>query len=84
MAKMLIPKETYQHLSPIGREMHDYWMKWEPKMYKEMHQAGTLEQIVASEDDRLHEMIIDLMQQGLAEDQAKEIARAEFQNPMMD
>ena len=84
MAKMLIPKEKYSRLSPIGKEMHDYWMKWEPEMYKEMYKEGTLLQIVESEDDRLHEMIIDLMQQGLAEDQAKEIARAEFQNVTMD
>ena len=83
MATMLITMEQYDQLSPIGREIHKYWMNHQPKMYKEMAKNGTLWEVLHSEDLRLDEMIIDLMQNGLAEDQAKEIARAEFIEEMM-
>ena len=62
----------------MGRELHDYWKKWKPELYKELEQNGTLWPILQSEGYRLDEMIIDLMQQGLSEDMAKEIARAEI------
>ena len=78
MAKMLITKEQYSSLSFIGKEMHDYWMKWKPEMYKEMAEAGTLLEVLQSEDRRLDEMVIDLIHSGLSEDMAKEIARAEI------
>ena len=78
MEKMLITKAQYNSLSWIGQEMHDYWMKWKPEMYKEMAEAGTLWEVLQSEDNRLFEMVIDLIHSGLAEDQAKEVARAEI------
>ena len=78
MAQMLITEAQYSSLSPMGMELHEYWMKWKPEMYKEMKAQGTLWQTLESEDNRLHEMVIDLMHSGLAEDQAKEVARAEI------
>ena len=78
MAKMLITKEQYSSLSPMGVELHRYWMNFKPQMYKEMAEAGTLWPTLQSEDRRLDEMVIDLMHSGLAEDQAKEVARAEI------
>lgn len=78
MAKMLITQSQYNSLSPMGVELHRYWMNFKPKMYQEMAEAGTLWQILESEDRRLDEMVIDLIHNGLAEDQAKEIARAEI------
>ena len=78
MAKMLITKEQYHSMSPMGVELHDYWMKWKPEMYKEMAAAGTLWAVLQSEDRRLDEMVIDLIHSGLAVDQAKEVARAEI------
>ena len=78
MAKMLITKEQYHSMSPMGVELHDYWMKWKPEMYKEMAEAGTLWEVLQSEDNRLFDMVVDLIHSGLAEDQAKEIARAEI------
>jgi hypothetical protein len=48
-----------------------------------MEQNGTLWTTLESEGERLDEMIIELMRQGLAEDQAKEIARAEIYDEMM-
>ena len=84
MAKRLITKEQYNRLSFIGKEMHDYWMKWKPEMYQEMAEAGTLWEVLQSEDRRLDEMVIDLIHSGLAEDQAKEVARAEIYDQTED
>ena len=78
MAKMLITKEQYSNLSPMGVELHQYWMNFKPKMYKEMAVAGTLWETLLSEDRRLDEMVIDLIHNGLAVDQAVEVARAEI------
>ena len=78
MAKMLITKEQYHSMSPMGVELHDYWMKWKPEMYKEMAAAGTLWEVLQSEDRRLDEMVISLIHSGLAVDQAVEVARAEI------
>ena len=78
MAKMLITKEQYHSMSPMGVELHRYWMNFQPKMYQEMAEAGTLWPTLESEDNRLNNMVIDLIHSGLAEDQAKEVARAEI------
>ena len=79
MAKMLITKEQYSSLSFIGKEMHDYWMKWKPEMYQEMAQAGTLWEVLQSEDNRLYEMGADLVSvQGMAPDMAMEVLRSEI------
>ena len=84
MAKMLITQEQHNRLSPMGVELHRYWMNFKPEMYKEMAAEGTLWPTLESEDRRLDEMVIDLIHQGLAEDQAKEVARAEIYDEMMD
>ena len=79
MAKMLITREQYLRLSPMGVELHDYWMKWKPEMYREMAEAGTLWPTLESEDNRLYEMVANLITvQGMSEDMAKEVARAEI------
>ena len=78
MAKMLITKEQYSNLSPMGVELHRYWMNFKPKMYREMAAAGTLWPTLLSEDRRLDEMVLNLMYSGLAVDQAVEVARAEI------
>ena len=84
MSKMLITEEQYDSLTPIGREIHAYWMKFKPQMYREMHREGTLWEVLSKEDKRLDEMIIELISvNGLAVDQAMEIARAEIYDEMM-
>ena len=66
----------------MGRELHDYWMNHKSKMYEELHQNGTLWEILNSESQRLHEMVIELTQQiGLAG--AMEMARSEIYDEMM-
>ena len=78
MAKMLITKSQLSSLSPIGVELHQYWMNFEPKMYREMAEKGTLWPTLESEDNRLFDMICEMMQNGMSEDMAKEVARAEI------
>ena len=78
---MLITQEQYNSLSFVGREIHEYWMKWKPEMYKEMYKAGTLWQILSEEDERLFEMGADMVSgpARLSPDQAMEIIREEYQ-----
>jgi hypothetical protein len=77
MSKMLITKDQYWSLTPMGRELHDFWMNHKPKMYEELHRNGSLWRILDSESQRLHEMVLDLIPTlGIAG--AKEVARAEI------
>ena len=78
MAKMRISQQQYSSLSPMGVELHQYWMNFKPEMYREMAESGTLWPTLESEDNRLNDMVIDLIHKGLAVDQAKEVARAEI------
>ena len=78
---MLITEKQYLSLTPMGRELHDYWMNYKTKMYRELHQNGTLWELLDSESQRLHQMVIDLMPElGIAG--AKEVARAEIYDEM--
>ena len=70
--------EQYYHIGVMGRELHDYWMTRKPELYREMKAQGTLWTTLESEGMRLDDMIIDLMQNGMSEDMAKEAARAEI------
>ena len=85
MAKMLITKEQYSSLTFVGREIHEYWMKWKPEMYKEMHREGTLWETLKSEDERLFEMGANLVSvQGMAPDMAMEVVRSQIYDEMAD
>lgn len=81
MAKMLITKEQYSSLTPIGKELHDYWMNYKPKMYKELAQMGSLWSLIEQQDKELDDMILQLIPQlGIAG--AMEVARAEIYETM--
>ena len=81
MAKMRITKDQYWSLNPMAKELHDYWMNFKPKMYKELADSGNLLDLIQREGDRLNEMVIELTPQiGLAG--AKEVARAEIYDEM--
>lgn len=76
-----ITVEQYQFLTPMGREMHDYWMKYKKEMYNELADSGKLLPLLESEGNRLEDMIDDLIPQiGIAG--AKEMARAEIYDEM--
>ena len=76
--------EQYYHIGVMGRELHDYWMTQKPELYREMKAQGTLWTTLESEGMRLDDMIIDLIQNGMSEDMAKEVARAEIYDEMME
>lgn len=79
--KMLITEDQYWSLTPMGRELHDYWMNHKTQMYQELHKSGTLWELLDSENHRLDEMVIDLMPElGIAG--AMEVARAEIYDEM--
>ena len=85
MSKMLITEEQYHSLTPIGKEIHKYWMDFKPKMYREMEQAGTLWETLSSEDKRLDDLACNLITvQGMSVDMAMEVVRAQIYDEMMD
>ena len=76
-----ITVEQYQHLTPMGKELHDYWRKFKKKMYKEMADEGTLLPMLISEGERLSDLVTELTPQiGLAG--AEEMARSEIYDEM--
>ena len=80
-AKVRLTDEQYNRLNPMAMELHEYWRKFKPKMYKELADSGKLWPLIKSEGDRLNEMVIELTPQiGLAG--AKEMARAEMYDEM--
>ena len=78
---MLITEDQYWSLTPMGRELHDYWMNHKTAMYQDLHRSGKLWEMLDRESQRLHPMVIDLMPElGIAG--AKEVARAEIYDEM--
>lgn len=67
-------------LSVMGRELYEYMLNEKPETYSQMQQDGSLLPYLQKMGDELNDMVIELMQQGLDEAGAKELARAEF-NP---
>ena len=81
MTKVLITREQYNSLSPIGVELHRYWMTFKSEEYNEMAAAGTLWEVLQCEDKRLAKMVADLITvNGMSENMAMEVARAEIYN----
>ena len=70
--------EQYQSLPEWGKELHDYLQDYKKKTYKEWETADDLYRYLMSEGKRLEEMAVELIQDGLAEDQMREIVRAEI------
>ena len=82
MAQMRITEKQYWSLSPLGMELHDYWMKFKPEMYKELAESGKLWPMLRSEQDRINEIVRDnLSALGIAG--AMELGRAEIYDEMM-
>lgn len=61
-----------------GKELHDYLQDYKKKTYKEWTSSEELYRYLMSEGQRLEEMAVELIQDGLAEDQMREIVRAEI------
>ena len=75
---MLKMPNEYYALPVMGREIYDYWKISKPEPLKEMDQSGQLWSYLENKGWRLNDLVTELMWQGLSEDMAKELARAEI------
>ena len=72
--------EERRGIGVMGQELYEYLLNFKKDQYREMQQDGTLIPYLQKMGWELDEMVIDLMQNGMDEAGAKEVARAEF-NP---
>lgn len=75
-----LPFQQRATLSVMGTELYEYLLNNRQQMYSEMQQDGSLLPYLQKKGEELDEMVIELMQNGMDEAGAKEVARAEF-NP---
>ena len=75
-----LPWEQRRGIGVMGRELYEYLLNEKPETYSQMQQDGSLLPYLQKMGDELNEMVISLMQNGMDEAGAKEVARAEF-NP---
>ena len=75
--------EERQGIGVMGQELYEYLYNFKRNMYRELQQSGELIPFLRKTGMELDDMVIDLMQNGMDEAGAKEIARAEFNEDMM-
>ena len=75
--------EERQGIGVMGQELYEYLYNFKRNMYRELQQSGELIPYLRKTGMELDDMVIDLMQNGMDEAGAKEIARAEFNEDMM-
>lgn len=75
--KKYLTEEQYGELGPDGRMLADYWTQWLPKMCRRMHAKGELIPTLQSEADRLAEMHVEMLQNGMYEYEAMEFIKQE-------
>ena len=72
--------EERQGIGVMGQELYEYLLNFKKDQYREMQQDGSLIPYLRKYGMELDDMVIELMQNGMDESGAKEVARAEF-NP---
>ena len=75
-----LPWEQRRTLTVMGTELYEYLLNNQPEMYSEMLEDRSLLPYLQKMGEQLDDMVIELMQNGMDEAGAKEVARAEF-NP---
>ena len=75
-----LPWEQRRGIGVMGQELYEYLLNNQPETYNQMQQDGSLIPYLQKKGTELDDMVIDLMQNGMDEAGAKELARAEF-NP---
>ena len=75
-----LPFQQRATLTVMGTELYEYLLNEKPETYSRMQQDGSLLPYLQKTGEDLDNMVIDLMQNGMDEAGAKELARAEF-NP---
>ena len=74
--------EERRTLTVMGTELYEYLLNFQKSQYVEMYQDGSLLPFLQKTGEELDEMVIELMQNGMDEAGAKEVARAEFNEDM--
>ena len=72
-AKMALTQEQYTRLCYEAKRLHDYWREWRPELYNEAAKDGDLLELVSSKGERMMDQILELMQRGMTEAEAREI-----------
>ena len=75
-----LPFEQRRGIGVMGQELYEYLLNEKPEQYSEMQKDGSLLPYLQRMGEELDNLVIDLMQNGMDEAGAKEVARAEF-NP---
>ena len=81
MAKARVKPLSFQErqgIGVMGEELYQYLYNFKRDVYWERQQDGTLLPYLQKMGEQLDDMVIDLMQNGMDEAGAKELARAEF------
>lgn len=72
--------EQRRGIGVMGQELYEYLLNNQQERYSQMQQDKSLIPYLKKQGPELDEMVIELMQNGMDEAGAKEVARAEF-NP---
>ena len=65
-------------LTEPGRRLEEYWRMYLPRMYNQMANEGTLLKTLQSQGQRLFDLMLQQMRNGLDESQAWELANEEI------
>ena len=78
-----LPWEQRRGIGVMGQELYEYLLNFKPDVYRERQRDGSLVPYLQRMGEELDEMVIELMQNGMDEAGAKEVARAEFNEDLM-
>lgn len=78
-----LTREEKQTLTGLGVELYEYLLNFKPDVYLARQQDGSLLEYLQRMGEELDNLVIELMQNGMDEAGAKEVARAEFNENMM-
>lgn len=77
--KMALTRKQYLSLSAEGQELHDYWRKWNPKLYREAAQDGSLYNLCLTKGQEMQDEMDELiLRQKMQENEAREIVWQEI------
>lgn len=65
-------------LNSLGLQIKDHWREFLPRLYRELEQAGRLDESVYAAQERTADAFADLVQRGMAPDAAWEAIREEW------
>ena len=71
--KMALTRKQYLSLSAEGQDLHDYWMKWNPELYRQAAAEGSLYSLCLNRGQEMQDEIDSLMQQGMQLNEAREV-----------